>query len=107
MGWNYSVNIIEVKMTEIFANWLHHLKDLRAKAKIEIRIKRLSMGNFGDSKTVGGGIFELRLTEGKGYRVYFQNKNGRLVFLLCGGDKSTQREDIAKAREIAKLIEEE
>ena len=93
-------------MTEQFANWLESLKDLRARAKILVRIKRLEMGNFGDVKSVGGGISELRITEGKGYRVYLKNINGRLVLLLCGGDKSTQKKDIAQAKIIAQEVGE-
>lgn len=97
---------IQVEMSEIFAEWLAQIKDLRAKAKIQVRIKRLMFGNFGDVKNLGQGLLELRMTEGKGYRVYFTHINNRLVFLLCGGDKSTQSKDIEKARAMLREIGE-
>ncbi|ACA32554.1 type II toxin-antitoxin system RelE/ParE family toxin [Histophilus somni] len=96
--------MIQIKSTTIFKKWLDDLKDLRARAKIQTRIKRLQLGNFGDVKTVGEGIFELRITEGKGYRVYFKNQNGVIVILLCAGDKSTQENDIKKAKTLAKEL---
>ncbi|EGY32823.1 addiction module killer protein [Aggregatibacter actinomycetemcomitans serotype e str. SC1083] len=77
------------------------LKNLRAKAKINARIKRLQFGNFGDLKSVNDGIFEMRIDEGQGYRIYLKNQNGILVILLCGGDKSTQEKDIKKAKQLA------
>lgn len=95
---------ISVKTTPIFDKWFDNLKDFRAVSKISARIDRLRIGNLGDHKSVGGGIFELRITEGKGYRIYFKNHNGVLVILLCGGDKSTQSKDIKQANEIAKEL---
>jgi putative addiction module killer protein len=94
--------MVEVRQTEIFATWLRKLRDEKARARIQIRIRRLSMGNFGDVKSVGGGISELRVDYGPGYRVYFQRKGNLLVLLLVGGDKNTQQADITKANKLAK-----
>ena len=91
----------EVRQTEEFSKWLKKLKDAVAKVSIARRIVRMEDGNFGDSKSVGGGVFELRVDVGKGYRVYFTNKDNRIVFLLVGGDKSTQDEDIKTAKKMA------
>ncbi|MEH8065153.1 type II toxin-antitoxin system RelE/ParE family toxin, partial [Gallibacterium anatis] len=74
------------------------------RAKIQVRIKRLQLGNFGDVKPIGEGLSELRITEGKGYRLYLKNQNGVIVILLCGGDKSTQKADIEKAKSLAKEL---
>ena len=93
--------MIQIKTTFLFDEWLKKLKNLRAKAKINERIKRLQFGNFGDLKSVNDGIFEMRIDEGQGYRVYLKNQNGILVILLCGGDKSTQEKDIKKAKQLA------
>ncbi|MFU2053873.1 type II toxin-antitoxin system RelE/ParE family toxin [Gallibacterium anatis] len=96
--------MIQIKSTEAFDKWLDNLKDLRARAKIQVRIKRLQLGNFGDVKPIGEGLSELRITEGKGYRLYLKNQNGVIVILLCGGDKSTQKADIEKAKSLAKEL---
>ncbi|WP_281772269.1 type II toxin-antitoxin system RelE/ParE family toxin [Haemophilus parahaemolyticus] len=96
--------MIQIKSTTIFKQWLDNLKDLRARAKIQTRIKRLQMGNFGDIKPVGEGVSELRITEGKGYRVYLKNQNGVIVILLCAGDKASQENDIKKAKALAKEL---
>lgn len=94
----------EVRQTEEFSKWLKKLKDAVAKVTIARRIDRMTDGNFGDSKSVGGGVFELRVDVGKGYRVYFTNKDNRIVFLLVGGDKSTQDEDIKIAKKMASEV---
>ena len=96
--------MIQIKSTTIFKQWLDNLKDLRARAKIQTRIQRLQMGNFGDVKPVGEGVSELRITEGKGYRVYLKNQNGVIVILLCAGDKASQENDIKKAKALAKEL---
>ena len=96
--------MIQIKSTTIFKQWLDNLKDLRARAKIQTRIKRLQMGNFGYVKPVGEGVSELRITEGKGYRVYLKNQNGVIVILLCAGDKASQENDIKKAKALAKEL---
>ncbi|MCT8348600.1 type II toxin-antitoxin system RelE/ParE family toxin [Photorhabdus temperata] len=94
--------MIKVNRTPEVERWLKSLKDKTAKAKIIIRIDRMKEGNFGDAEPIGNGISELRIHQGKGYRVYFTNRNNEIVLLLCGGDKNTQQQDIKKAKEIAK-----
>ncbi|WP_315568657.1 type II toxin-antitoxin system RelE/ParE family toxin [Haemophilus parahaemolyticus] len=96
--------MIQIKSTTIFKQWLDNLKDLQARATIQTRIKRLQMGNFGDVKPVGEGVSELRITEGKGYRVYLKNQNSVIVILLCAGDKASQENDIKKAKALAKEL---
>ena len=73
---------------------------MQAKARIDVRVRRLSLGNAGDVKPVGAGISELRIDVGKGYRVYYINRGGCLIILLAGGDKSSQQRDIEKARQL-------
>jgi putative addiction module killer protein len=98
--------MIEVRQTEIFANWFVKLKDKKAKARIQARIDRMEMGNFGDVAPVGQGVSEMRIFYGTGYRVYFVQRGSILVILLCGGDKSTQNSDINKAKELVKQLED-
>jgi putative addiction module killer protein len=97
--------MIEIRKTDLFDKWFRNLKDQRAKAKIQVRIARLSLGNPGDVKPVGDGVSELRIPEGKGYRVYYVSRGDVLVILLCGGDKSSQRADIKAAKAMAKELE--
>lgn len=97
--------MIEVRQTEIFADWLRALRDDAAMLRIRARIRRLTLGNFGDIKSVGSGVSEIRVDHGPGYRVYFTRRGNTVVVLLCGGDKSSQRRDISRAIEIAKEIE--
>ena len=85
--------------SEPFTKWLSNLKDRRAQALIRIRLNRLMVGNPGDSKSIGEGVFELRITNGPGYRVYFGNDGEKLVIILAGGDKSTQSRDIRRAKQ--------
>jgi len=87
---------------DVFGDWLSRLKDDRTKAKIVARIDRLSLGNFGDCKTLGSGLFELRIQWGPGYRVYYAPISGACVLLLCGGDKRKQSADIKRALEYLK-----
>jgi putative addiction module killer protein len=94
--------MVEVRQTEVFSNWLRKLRDHQARARIQIRIRRLSLGNFGDVKPVGEGVSELRVDYGPGYRVYLQQQGNLLVLLLAGGSKKTQQADIAKAKKLAK-----
>jgi len=82
-----------------FREWLESLKDREARARIRVRINRIRLGNFGDSKSVGGGVSELRITYGPGYRVYFGRQGDTIVVLLCGGDKRTQSRDIDVAKD--------
>ncbi len=82
-----------------FLEWLNSLKDVQGKAKIKERLKRVRLGNLGDYRSVGEGVFELRINYGPGYRVYFGQVGEIIVLLLCGGDKSSQEKDIRKAQE--------
>jgi putative addiction module killer protein len=93
--------MIEVRQTDTYARWFAKLRNTRAKARIDVRVRRLSLGNAGDVKPVGGGISELRIDVGKGYRVYYVNRGGCLIILLAGGDKSSQQRDIENAKAIA------
>lgn len=91
--------------TSVFTKWLGSVRDRRAKTKIADRLKRASNGNFGDYRSVQGGVFELRIDHGPGYRVYFFQRGKELVILLCGGDKRTQDADIAYAKRLKAEIE--
>ncbi|GMO99937.1 type II toxin-antitoxin system RelE/ParE family toxin [Bradyrhizobium sp. TM239] len=93
--------MFEVQKTDEFDQWLAALRDQRAIAKIASRIERLAMGNAGDVKAVGAGVSELRIDYGPGYRVYYKQVGNRIVLILCGGDKSTQDQDIRHAKAIA------
>jgi putative addiction module killer protein len=90
--------MIEVRYSAEFGKWLKGLRDANAYARIVQRIRRLERGNPGDVKSVGGGLHELRIDYGPGYRVYFVYEGSAVVILLCGGDKSTQDRDIKRAR---------
>jgi len=96
--------MIEIRETDIFTEWFDSLRDKRAKARIQVRIDRMGLGNFGDVAPVGEGVSELRIFYGPGYRVYFVQEGEVLVILLSGGDKSTQAKDISKAKELAKKL---
>jgi putative addiction module killer protein len=98
----YITQVIEVRQTGAFAQWLAGLRDRAAVARINVRIRRLSLGNPGDVRPVGGGVSELRIDYGPGYRVYLIHRGPQTVVLLCGGDKSTQDRDIGRAKELAK-----
>lgn len=97
--------MIEIRQTEHYAKWFEALKDHMARARIDVRIRRLSLGNPGDVKPVGEGVSERRIDYGPGYRVYFLTKGSELILLLIGGDQSTQEKDIAKAKQIAKDVD--
>ena len=90
----------------MFSTWFDRLRDRQAKARIQVRIDRIGMGNFGDVAPVGEGVSELRIFYGSGYRVYFVKRRKTVVILLSGGDKSTQKTDIARAKEIARQLED-
>jgi len=92
-----------IHKTEYFDEWLK-LKDVKVKARILIRLKRAELGNLGDHKIVGDGVFEMRIDYGSGYRVYFVKSKGIIIILLSGGDKSSQSRDIIKAKKIASEI---
>ena len=100
--------MITVEKTVAFDRWFLKIKDIRAKAKILFRIQKIQFdGHFGDCKSVGNGISELRIHYGKGYRVYFCLKQNTVLLLLVGGNKATQEEDIKKAKTIWKRIKEQ
>jgi putative addiction module killer protein len=82
-----------------FAEWLYSLSDRNAAARVQIRLERLRLGNFGDARSLGKGLSELRIDIGPGYRVYFMVEGKSVVLLFCGGDKTTQQKDIRRARE--------
>jgi putative addiction module killer protein len=94
--------VIEVRQTEAFARWFDGLRDRNARARIDARIRRLSLGNPGDVEPVGEGVSELRIDYGPGYRVYYVQRGKALVILLAGGDKGTQAQDIKMALELAR-----
>jgi putative addiction module killer protein len=96
--------VIEIRQTETYASWFDNLRDRRARARIDVRIRRLSLGNPGDVRPVGSGVSELRIEYGPGYRVYFVQPGRMLIVLLAGGDKRTQERDIKKARELARML---
>lgn len=97
----YKKEMYFIEKTTDFDKWFRKLKDLRAKAKILVRIQKLEKEeHFGDCEPVGNGIRELKINYAKGYRVYFKEIDGKIVILLVGGDKSTQQKDIEKAKEI-------
>jgi putative addiction module killer protein len=96
--------VVDIRQTDVFARWLAGLRDDRAQACINARIRRLSLGNPGDVKPVGGGVSEMRIDYGPGYRVYFTQRDATIVILLIGGDKKTQDKDIAAARAIAREL---
>ena len=94
----------EVVQSDGFLRWLTRLRDKRAQAQILIRIDRVGEGNFGDHGSVGGGVSELRVNVGQGYRIYYTIRQQRVVILLCGGDKASQQRDIRRAQQIASSL---
>jgi len=99
--------VYDLRQTETFTKWRSKLKDGTAKAAIALRLARLELGHIGDASAVGDDVSELRIHYGPGYRIYFQRRGNTIVVLLCGGDKSTQAKDIARARILAKEWSEE
>jgi putative addiction module killer protein len=96
--------VFEVRKTDEFVRWLDGLRDVRARARVLVRLERGVAGNFGDSKPVGQGVSELRIDYGPGYRVYFTRQGQWIVILLAGGDKSGQTADIKTAVRLAKNL---
>jgi putative addiction module killer protein len=94
--------VLRVLQTDVFGSWLDGLRDLNARARIQVRIERLISGNPGDVQPVGEGVSELRIDYGPGYRVYYKQRGRELVILLAGGDKSTQSADIKTALRLAR-----
>ncbi|MBA4385702.1 MAG: addiction module antitoxin RelB [Anaerolinea sp.] len=93
--------MIEIRETDEFKDWFSKLRDTKTRSIILVRIRRLSLGNFGGTDPVGEGVHEIKIDLGPGYRVYFFNLNDCTVIILCGGDKSTQQKDIEKAQYLA------
>lgn len=98
--------MIEIRKTEHFARWIDNLRDVRGRARVLARIERLAGGNPGDFKRVRGGISEMRIDYGPGYRIYFKRRGQELIILLAGGDKSTQAKDIEAALRLARDLTE-
>jgi putative addiction module killer protein len=94
----------EIRQTEQFSGWLRRLRDANAVARIVGRIRRMEVGNPGDTKSVGQGILEMRVDYGPGYRIYYVHRGARIVILLCGGDKRTQEQDIKRAQRLAETL---
>ena len=95
----------KIQTTELFDRWFDGLKDRKARARIQVRIDRAEEGNFGDCQPVGGGVSEMRIHHGAGYRVYFKKIGKEWVILLAGGDKSSQQADIKAALKLARDLE--
>ena len=102
----YNEGDLIIKETDIFKKWMRELKDRMARSIINARIRRLSLGNRGDTEYIADGVSELRINFGPGYRVYYIQVKKRIIILLCGGDKSSQNRDIEKAKHISSSLEE-
>jgi putative addiction module killer protein len=96
--------MLELRKTDVFARWLDELRDIKARARILVRLDRLAEGNPGDVKHVGEGVSELRIDYGPGYRVYYKKQGRTIIILLSGGDKRTQKRDIARAQRFARNL---
>jgi putative addiction module killer protein len=96
--------VMLVRMTEVYRDWINSLKDRAGRARIQVRVDRLANGNPGQHRNLTGGISELKIDFGPGYRVYYTEREGDLVILLAGGDKSTQQQDIRTATVLAKNL---
>jgi putative addiction module killer protein len=96
--------VLTLRQTDTFAEWLQQLRDERARARINVRLRRLAAGNAGQARSVGGGVSELKIDYGPGYKVYFTRRGVEIIVLLCGGDKSSQSKDIEAAKKLALLV---
>ena len=96
--------MLEIRETSAYARWFSALRDRTTKARIDIRIRRLSLGNPGDVRPVGEGVSELRIHYGPGYRIYFIKQGETVVILLAGGEKSSQGDDIKNAKDLARNL---
>lgn len=96
--------MFEIRKTETYAKWLDGLRDIHARARIQVRVERLAVGNPGDVRPVGEGVSELRIDYGPGYRVYFTMHGSTVIILLAGGDKRTQAADIKTALRLARNL---
>jgi len=100
----YEEPLLEIRETSDYADWFGRLRDRQARQRINVRIRRLQLGNPGDARPVGDGVSELRIHYGPGYRVYYTRSGCNVIVLLAGGDKSTQPEDILAARALARQM---
>jgi putative addiction module killer protein len=98
---DYSVSMFEIIQSATFKYWLGGLRDRQAIARINARLRRVSLGNIGDYKSVGDGVLELRIPYGPGYRLYYLRDGEQIIVLLCGGDKGSQQRDISRAKTLA------
>jgi len=101
MGYNRAMR---VRLTEVYLDWINDLRDRSGRARIQVRVDRLVHGNPGDHRNLAGGISELRIDIGPGYRVYYTQRGNELIVLLAGGDKSSQQQDIRRAIELAESL---
>lgn len=100
---NYYISIFKTTTGKMpFQQWLNNITDIKTRVAIELRIDRLTIGNFGQNKSLGGGLYELKIDIGPGYRIYFCKIGQQIILLLCAGDKKSQQKDIIKAREYLK-----
>lgn len=97
----------QLQSTDVFDDWLRALQDRKGRARILARLESVQLGNLGDVRSVGAGVREMRIHFGPGYRIYFAQKGKIVLLLLCGGDKSTQARDIAKAQRLLKGLGQE
>jgi putative addiction module killer protein len=98
--------MLSIVQTAEYRAGFEKLRDVRARQRILVRLRRLSIGHFGDTKSVGDGVSELRIDYGPGYRVYFVRRGALMILLLCGGDKGSQSRDIARAKTLARTLME-
>ena len=97
----HNINMVRIRRTSVYDKWIRNLKDFQARARITSRVKRLSEGNPGDCRFLGDMVSEMRIDYGPGYRIYYKDTGKEIIILLCGGDKTTQEKDIARAKELA------
>lgn len=95
---------MRVRLTEVYVDWINGLRDRSGRARIQVRVDRLVHGNPGDHRHLAGGVSELRIDVGPGYRVYYTQRGDELIVLLAGGDKSSQQQDIRRAIELAENL---
>lgn len=95
---------MRIRMTEVYRDWINSLRDKAGRARIQVRVDRLANGNAGQHRKLTAGVCELKIDFGPGYRVYYTERQGELIVLLAGGDKSTQQKDIETAIELARNL---
>ena len=97
---------MRVEMTEVYRDWINSLKDRAGRARVQVRVDRLAHGNPGQHRALTGGVYELKIDVGPGYRVYYTERKGVLIVLLAGGDKSSQQKDVDTALALARSLQE-